>query len=190
MPNFNVSRSIGPSGANAYFDESVRPGRYLMACALVAPGDVGDVRRLLRARLPSRQRRLHFASESLDVAEAHLLAFAALPVALRVHESAWGGRISQAAARRRVLESLVRDISVLRPERLVLDWRQGQDAADAAVLRRLRHQGALLSSAWFDHVRSDTEELLWLADGGAWAVGRGGRFRQAIDSVLRHRVLP
>ena len=184
-----MTEAIGPSGANGYFDESVRAGRYLLACALVAPGDVGDVRRVLRTRLSGRQRRLHFASESLGLAEAHLLAFAALPVSLLVYETAWGGSISQAAARRRVLEGLVRDLGAIRPERLVLDWRQGQDAEDAVVLRRLRRQGVLPSSAWFDHVRSDTEELLWLADGAAWAVGRGGRYRQALEAVLRHRLL-
>lgn len=147
------------------------------------------MRQALRSRLPTRQRRLHFASESLVVAEAHLRALAALPVALWVYEMAWGRSVSQSAARRRLLEVMVRDMSLIRPERLMLDWRKGQDEADAVVLRRLRRQGVLPASAWFDHVPSDTEELLWLADGGAWAVGRGGRFRQAVEGILCHRVI-
>jgi len=40
----------------------------------------------------------------------------------------------------------------------------------------------------FEHRQGSDEPMLWVADAVTWAVGAGGRWRQAVDAVVENTI--
>lgn len=173
-----------PRGCNLYVDESVRGDRYLLAAVAVRTADVATARSALRARLRPAQRRLHFATERPDLALGHLEAIGALPLWAAIAEGDWRTEPGQAATRRRLLAALLDAALPSGVQNVVLDRWDAQDRVDTPVLLAARHRHDV-PALRFDHLRSADHELLWAADGVAWAMGRGGRWAAALPEVHR-----
>ena len=173
-----------PRGCNAYIDESMRDDDYLVACVLVRANDVAAVRSALRSRLRTAQQRLHFTSEQPNVALRHLLAIAEMPVISVVASRAWTLDRSPAVTRQMLLTAVLDHVLPSGVGDLVLDRWQGARLVDDPVLRAARRRHPQSAHMRFDHMPSRDHEILWAADGVAWAVGRGGKWAAAVGPVV------
>lgn len=172
----------------AYVDESVRPGRYLMAVVLVEPVDAGPMRARLQRLLLPQQRRLHFQRESRTRRKQLLKQLALLDVDVVVfscrHEHGRSERPSRAACLAAIVkyvQSLDRDVT------LFIERREGRDVDDHRVVNRTRRRTPSLD---YHHILPTDDPLVWLPDCFAWAVGAGGEwFKMVATRVGRPRAV-
>jgi hypothetical protein len=80
---------------------------------------------------------------------------------------------------------MVRDLVESRAHRLVLDSRsRAQDKQDEGVVRQALGTHPRQAGLRYEHVDSQFEPLLWMADVIAWAHGRGGPWRQRVAPAV------
>lgn len=171
---------------DAYVDESVRPGRYLMCAVLVEPAHAGRLRAALQDLLLARQRRLHFQRESRQRRHQILGAIVDLDVTVAVFSCRRDHGRSERAARAACLAAIVEHLQSLdREVTMYIERREGRDTDDHRVVNRSRRSSPALS---YQHIRPGDDPLIWLPDCFAWPVGAGGTWlaqvRPAI-SVMR-----
>lgn len=167
---------------NAYIDESIRGGRYLLCVVVVEPGEAGSVRRRLRALVLPGQRTLHFKKESPRGQRELLDALAQLGVEVTVYECAATSGRSQDASRALCLESATVDLQARGATvSLLIESRDGLDAQDRATITKARRPAPPLS---FEHVRPKDDPLLWLPDCFAWPVGARGDWLRRVTPLL------
>jgi hypothetical protein len=157
--------------SHAFVDESCRNGVYRLAVVRVAEADLDQARRALRAELLAGQRSIHFTDES-DARRRRLLErFGQLAGRVDHYSGPRAGYRNAEHVRAGLLATLAADLMASGVTRLVLESRDGRDGRDRAVLRAAF--GPRPTCA-YDHLRKHEEPLLWLADGFAWAEGKGG----------------
>lgn len=165
---------------HAFVDESQR-GRYLVCAALVAPRDLVGVRRDLRAMLLPGQRRLHFAHERPQRRRSLLAKMAKLPISTRMYTSIE----KEPVARRRCLAMLLRELMILKGERIVIERREvSQDARERRQMALAIQSGDAPAGLHYHHMGGHEEPLLWVADAVAWAYGAGGEWRQRVSGLV------
>jgi len=172
--------------ATAFVDESMRPGRYIVACVLIEGTDLGETRRLLRS-LTRGGSRLHFMSESPQRRKELLVAFAALSVSVLGWTARLGHGVREFEARERCLIRLIGELQRRSVDQLVIESRERQDADDEVIIHRHRRREPTLV---FEHKRAVSEPALWIADGAAWALGAGPVWSVLLGDALEfHRVI-
>ena len=88
--------------------------------------------------------------------------------------------VTEFEARARCLGYIVSAVQGRSVERLVIESRQ-DDLDDERTIRRHRQRELRLV---FEHRRGVDEQLLWIADGFAWAAGAGPRWREHLGDRL------
>ena len=164
---------------HAFVDESVRGQLYIMCSVVAATDELDAARRALRSLRAPGQRRIHFATESDRRRKALLAAMSRLntaPVVYFAHDR------NQVAARAAILAAMLPELQSSDDRHLVLESRQGQDKRDCSIVYGSvgPHPKSPFS---YTHCPASGEPLLWVADGVAWAWGRGGRWRTEITDL-------
>lgn len=166
----------------AFVDESMRPGRYLLACVVVDAADAGQVRRNLRKLLLSNERRLHIRKSDRAQRLRILGALATWELDARVYICRHSKSVGEEEARRLNLERIVTDLQASgHATTLFIERREGSDHRDRTTIIRSRRRRPTLE---FQHLWPTDDPLLWLPDCLAWAVGTGGEWKQMIDPVV------
>jgi hypothetical protein len=171
---------------HAFGDESCRGGVYRLAVARVAVADLAKARGALRAELLSGQRSIHFTDEKDARRRRLLLLFGQFASGVDHYSASLAEFAGADAARAELLHRLAVDLLKRGATRLVLESREGRDHHDRSVLRSVLGPATPMA---YEHMRKHEEPLLWLADGFAWAEGRGGvwaeRARAAMGQTRR-----
>ena len=156
---------------HAFGDESSRCGTYRLAIVQVPVVDLAKARGRLRAELLKGQRSIHFTDEK-NARRRHLLALFGQLSRKVDHYPAYLAEFKSAdEARAELLRRVATDLTKAGVSRLVLESREGRDHRDRSVLRTtLGTEPPLV----YEHMRKHEEPLLWIADGFAWAEGKGG----------------
>jgi hypothetical protein len=156
---------------HAFGDESCRNGVYRLAIARVAAADVAGARRALRAELLSGQRGIHFTDEKDSRRRRLLELFGQMVSRVDHYSGRLAGWRDAETVRADLLRAAATDLPAAGVTRLVLESREGRDRRDRAVLRAVLGPRPAMT---YEHLRKHEEPLLWLADGFAWAEGKGG----------------
>lgn len=131
----------------AFVDESLRPGRYLLACVVVPFADAGELRRSVNGLLMSGERRLHLQRESKRRRRQILEDIAGLDLDAAVYVAGHrDGRSAEGAV-----------------TQLFIERREGADHRDRATIIARRARTPLIN---FEHLDPHADPLLWLPD---WA---------------------
>lgn len=86
--------------------------------------------------------------------------------------------------RQRYLDRAVQDLRCLRAHRLVMDTRKERDRHDKATIYQIVGQGEWRNIFAYEHVPSQCEPLVWVADIAAWYFGAGGDWRRRITPAI------
>lgn len=167
---------------HAFVDESRRNNTYLLAVALVSPGELARFRKVLRGLLMPGQHELHCKKETPSRRKAIVSRLVAARVSVRLYTRScdWGDE----EARQTCLKNLIADLLKVDAHRLVLDSRDQRDRLDAQTIRTSLGPAAWSSNLVYEHHRSTSEELLWIADVVAWCYGSGGEWRERVLPVV------
>jgi hypothetical protein len=165
---------------DAFVDESVRGGRYVVACVLTDARDLPQLRSSIIGLLRPHQRRLHFHRESPGRRRALIASFATMAVRLVVVSARMTYDRDEEAAREARIGRIVSELQTRSVERLVLESRD-DDRHDARTIIRARLPAPALL---FEHRAPLTEPLLWLTDGVAWTAGLGGEQFAALQPII------
>lgn len=176
----------GLRASQAYCDESVRGSTYLLAVSVVSVSRLAAGRTQLRGQLLRGQRRLHFVDERPDRRRQLLAIYSEITAQVLICTASFTGRTEQ-QVRDLLPAAAVAELRELGCRRLVIESREGRDDRDRQGLRRaLPSDGSLI----YEHLRPFEEPLLWLADGFAWAHGKGDPWAGLISCPLTHTPLP
>lgn len=172
---------------HAFIDESARRNVYILAAALVNPGDLGELRRVMRSLLIPGAREVHFAKENHSRRRAVADAVARLDLQVHIYSSECK-RLCE-AARQLCMIRLTEDLVAYGAHRMVLDTRNtlrgaDRDRRDQETIRTVLGKQPSATCLTYEHVSSTSEELLWVADVAAWCWGAGGDWRRRIAPVI------
>ena len=167
---------------HAFVDESRRNNTYLLAVALVSPGELAKFRKFLRGLLMPGQHELHCKKETPSRRKVIASRLVAEAVSVRLYTRSCD--LGDEAARQSCLEKLVADLLKVDAHRLVLDSRDQRDRLDAQTIRTSLGPAGWSSNLVYEHRRSSSEELLWIADVVAWCYGSGGEWRDRVLPVV------
>lgn len=164
--------------ALAFIDESLRPGRYLLACVVILEDDVGAARRQAGKLLLRGQRTVHFQDEGDRRRRAIIGALAEVSMLATVYSCRHRVGRGAEAARAACLASAVADLQATeKAVHMLIESRETADRFDRATILGARERTPLLT---FEHVRPTEDPLLWVPDCLAWAVGAGGEWRRRV----------
>jgi hypothetical protein len=139
----------------------------------------------MRGLLMAGQRELHFKTEKDARRRTLADAIARLPVAVHVYSCEWGRH--DEPARQNCLQRLAGDLIAEGLQRLVIDSRNERDIHDERTLRRALSPHPAASRVVYEHLPSEAEPLLWIADAAAWCYGAGGAWRERVAGLIaRH----
>jgi hypothetical protein len=167
---------------HAFVDESCRGGTYLLAVALVDPGDLAALRKQLRSLLLPGQRELHCSKESPARRRLIVSTLVCADTRAWVYTRRHGG--DQELARQECLDRLVIDMVKIGAQRLVLDSREESNRHDECTIRAVLGARPRETGLTYEHLDSAHELLLGLADMVAWCYGAGGDWRRRIGPVV------
>jgi hypothetical protein len=167
---------------HAFVDESRRNNTYLLAAALVSPGDLAKFRKALRSLLMPGQRELHCKKETPSRRKAIASRLVDEQVSVRLYKRSCDEGDEQ--ARQTCVRWLVEGLLKAGAHRLVLDSRAQRDVHDLLTIRTSFGHVALSTNLVYEHCRSSNEELLWIADFVAWCYGSGGEWRERVMPVV------
>lgn len=164
---------------HAFVDESIRRD-YLLAVVLCAPGDLGQVRRALRALLLPGQSSVHFRKEDDRRRRQVLTALAAQPLRAQVFVATSG---TPSVARQACLGRAATDLLRAGVSRLVIEQSDGDLDRDRRTLYVAARSHGDTAAFAYVHQRRQAEPLLWAADAVAWAWARGGTWRARLTPL-------
>ncbi|GAA0226825.1 hypothetical protein GCM10010492_26370 [Saccharothrix mutabilis subsp. mutabilis] len=167
---------------HAFVDESRRQDTYHLAAAVVHPRQLRQTRSQLRGLLFPGQRELHFKKETLPRKRLIVSTLCALGVEVGVYSASC--RLGEERARQECLTRLARDLVGVGAMRLVLDSREGRDFRDRETIGRVLRKVGRDVPLTYEHVASQDEPLLWIADVAAWCHGAGQDWARRIEPVL------
>jgi len=167
----------------AYLDESIRPGRMVIAAVVVETGDVRQARLGMRSALLPGQRRLHLTDER--PARRHLiLDLVARQALVAIAEAAPTHGRRHAQVQDELPRKVVRRVAASGARRIVLD-RVAEELLEADRATISRALAGVAPDVLYDHLPSTADPLLWAADAVAWAVGAGGHAAARLAPIMR-----
>ncbi|MFV8239067.1 Uncharacterised protein [Mycobacteroides abscessus subsp. massiliense] len=169
------------SSTHIFVDES-KHRNYLLVAATVVPGDLEPLRKLVRAMVLPRQRRLHMAKESDSRRKVIADAICAAEVTSMVYTADAGTYRRELDARYACLQALVRDTNPNLNTRIILEQDDSLIDWDRRQLYTLTRQH--VSHMQYAHHRAATEPLLALPDAIAWCWAKGGTWRTRIEPAI------
>ena len=164
-------------------DESTRGNKYLLCTAIVEPTELKVLRKHVSGLLLPGQHELHFHNEKDPRKRVLADRIARLRVNVTIYRTATTPRTEE-RDRQRCLAQLVQDLRELRAHRLVMDTRKERDQHDKATIYQIVGQGEWRHAFTYEHVPSECEPLVWIADIAAWCFGAGGDWRRRITPIV------
>jgi hypothetical protein len=179
-----LDRSANGRGApvavcHAFIDESRRQSGYYVATAVTVADQVSAARQLARGFLLPGQRRWHFTEES-DRRRRQILAAIVGSELVRVAVAHGSG--PEPAVRARCLRDLTPALLQAGVTRVVIESRAGRDYQDRQVLARALR--GVDHPFTYDHLTPAADAALWLADGVAWSISKGGSWRETVGPIV------
>lgn len=167
--------------SHVFVDESKRMG-YLLVGAVVAPGDLDLIRKMLRGLVLPGQRRLHMKDESEPRKRSIAAAIAVSGARATIYDA--GRRYRTERERRSAcLRALVADAAQRGDAILVLEQDDTLIASDRKLIYRATRDAAC-ADLRYEHRRAAVEQLLALPDAIAWCWAKGGDWRRRIEPVV------
>jgi hypothetical protein len=166
-------------GSEQWFVDETKAHGFTFVVVAVAASHVGRCRARM-AKLPRRgQSALHFNKESNATKANAYRVIAAMPVTATMVMVPPGVR--PVAARERAVRHVARRALEAEPQRIVFEL----DAAAVVNDRRwLSSELSRCPQIEYQHLGKNDDPMLWAADGIAWAVHRGGRWRSMIEHLI------
>ncbi|WNV91205.1 hypothetical protein [Umezawaea sp. Da 62-37] len=171
---------------HAFVDESRRNDRYLLVVAIIDPGDLAELRKLLRDLLLPGQKEVHFKKEEPGRRKIILSRLVRFGPVVHVYQCSCAG--GEERARQKCLVALVLDLVALGVIRLVLDSREVRDHHDKQTIKAVLGKPSAESPFIYEHVVSTQEQLLWIADVVGWCYGAGGEWRRRAMPLVAREV--
>lgn len=167
---------------HAFVDESRRNDTYLLAVAVAPPGELARLRKLLmRLRMPN-QRELHFKKET--PARRRLILSTLVQAVVHVDVYLACCRKGEERARQTCVARLTNDMVKLGVTRLVFDSREVRDDHDLLTIRTALGQSAWGTGLFYEHMHSQNDPMLWIADVVAWCYGAGGDWLRRVQPLV------
>ena len=170
---------------HAFVDESKVRGLVVVA-AVVHPRDLTSTRTAMRSLLLPRQSHLHFVKEEAARKGQIADAICGLPVELDIYDAS--AIKNQKQARDRCLERIVADLASRGAHRLVIEQDDSRLRTDREVLYQAVREHAVQDWLVYEHLPARSEPLLWIPDAAAWCWTKDTRWRERIQSAVRHIV--
>ena len=148
--------------------------------------DLGGCRTLLERLVASPRHKssgLHFHRESDATRSAAFRLIASMPISVVLLTVPPG--VKAVPARERAVRSVARRALTQRPVRIIFEL---DEAALVNDRRWLREEFGSRPAVEYQHFTKNSDPMLWVADGIAWAVQRGGRWRKMIDHLVTETV--
>jgi hypothetical protein len=171
---------------HAFVDESRRKSTYLVAAVIVDPGDLRELRKLVRSLLLPGQKEVHFKKEKTDRRKIILSRLAACGPLVHLYRRECAG--GEEIARQECLIALMVDLIELGATRLVLDSREVRDRHDLQTIKAVLGKHWEQSSFVYEHRVGTQESLLWIADVVGWCYGAGGEWRRRVMPLVAREV--
>lgn len=181
------SADNAPVSLHAFVDESRRRDTYFLAAAVIDPGEVAVLRKLLRGLLFVGQRELHFKKEKPERRKAVLSKLVECGPVVHVYQRDCAD--SEERARQACLVRMLDDLLDMRLRRLVLDSREERNLHDAQTIRAALGKRPSHSEVVYEHMVSTQEQLLWIADVAAWCAGAGGDWARRVRPLIAKTVV-
>jgi len=167
--------------AHIFVDECKVRG-LLLAAAVIPPGDLASLRKMLTGfRLPG-QRRIHFSSESDARRKIILHALSDAGLEARIYDARSIKDIE--LARDAAVSRLVDDAAELGAELLVFERDDRCMAADRSTVRTRSEFAGCADTLRFVHKRAHEDCLLSVPDAVAWAWVKAGRWREHVKPLV------
>ncbi len=151
-------------GDHVFVDES-KVGNLLVAVAVVAPGELTAMRRLMRSHLLKSQSHVHFTKERPDRRRQIVTSLCATSVTIDIYQASGD---DPGKARESCLRALVADLARTGARRLVIEQDDSLIRSDQAVLYSAVRQVGIEDALTYVHLPKRAEPLLWIADAAAW----------------------
>lgn len=165
-------------GQHAFVDESGRGSHYYVCVAVVAVGDVKELRQLAQGFRMKGQKRWHFTKERHSRQKEILAAIVASEI---VRVRVYFGKGDEVALRNVIFQTMGPDLVGAGVDRLIIESRAQRDANDRRALFEVLSKDSTLR---FDHLRPAEDAALWIADAVAWSYGAGGQWRETLRPIL------
>ncbi|WP_435586111.1 hypothetical protein [Micromonospora aurantiaca (nom. illeg.)] len=148
--------------------------------------DVAGMRASLKGLRFPGQERIHFRTESDRQRRKILSQVARLSPMVWIFEAPGPEEVARAAC----LTALVDELTILRPQHLILESRgDHRDRVDRRIIRAALQKSG--HQVQYRHLEPRHEPLLWIPDIVAWAHGAGGDWaRRARPLVGKTLILP
>lgn len=179
----------------AYIDESARRRQgetvcfYVLSAVLVDDSEVDDVRANLRSLRYGKTNIIHWRHERPERWPMLATAISVMPIKAIVAVCPHASATSSERARRFCLSRLLVEFREAGADRVVLDSRQGQDAAELRMVMAWRRARRPEAHIRLDYVRSSEEPMLWVTDcvagAVAWWLGGDSVGWDALEPVVR-----
>ncbi|MEV6240008.1 hypothetical protein [Lentzea sp. NPDC051838] len=167
---------------HAFVDESRRNATYLLAAAIVDPGELTKLRKLLMSLRMPNQRELHFKKETPARRKQILSALAAAVIHVDIYLACC--RKGEERARQACVARLTDDVLKAGVTRLVFDSREVRDDHDLLTIRTALGKSAWGTGLYYEHLPSESDPLLWIADIVAWCYGAGGDWLRRVQPLM------
>ncbi|NGY62101.1 hypothetical protein G7043_24520 [Lentzea sp. NEAU-D13] len=167
---------------HAFVDESRRNNTYLLAAAIVDPGELTKLRKLLMGLRMPNQRELHFKKET--PARRKQILSALTPAAVHVDIYLACCRRGEERARQNCVARLTDEVLKAGVTRLVFDSREVRDDHDLLTIRTALGKSAWGTGLFYEHLPSENDPLLWIADIVAWCYGAGGDWLRRVQPLM------
>jgi len=168
-----------PRGAHVFIDET-KARDYLMVGVWIAPDRVPSMRLRVRELLLAGRFRLHFHKERDVHRKRALETFLTLGIVATVVRIDHGH--ASRDARGRALTALLGDAVGRAARRVVIEVDESLRQHDLQVARPV-----LGPETQLVHLRASQEPLLWVSDGIAWSLQRGGAWAAAVEPLIAKR---
>lgn len=161
-----------------YVDESKARG-YIMVATAIAPAEVREAERALRAMLRPGQRRIHFKSESDPRRRSVLSTMVGLPLRCSI----WVvDGLPDTLARPRILGALTQAAQDAGAAQLILERDESLEVADRRLSAAVT--ASHTSDLRYRHAAPHEHPMLWVSDAVAWCQYRGGAWAERSKSIV------
>ena len=159
---------------HVFADESKARG-FLLAAAVVLPGELAPMRNLVRTlRLPG-QRRIHCSKESDRPRKVIVGAMAEAGARVVLYDAS--RYRDEKAARDAAIASLAYDVAKMGAARLVIERDDSVVEADRKIIRTRLIRADCHDTLSYEHARARQEYLLAIPNAVAWCWAKGGHWR-------------
>jgi len=165
-----------------FVDETKKDGLTL-AVVEIPTAYVGSCRTQMKKLLLHGQSSLHFTSESDATRTKAYQTIAAMPLSVATINVP--AKIKPIPARERAIKALGQLALLQLPQRIVIESDSNADKADRLWLRQELGTG---SGIEYQHLDKHGDPLLWIADGFAWAIQRGGKWLPMVQHLIVERI--